>query len=310
MKKKILLILTIAAILITGCSNKEEKTDKIRVTASFYPLADFAEKIGGDQVEVTNLLKSGNAHGWEPSTKDMKNILEADLVLVNGAGFESWLDKLIQSNPDLSLVDSSKNIDLIEVDHGHEEDHDHDHEGHDHGDHDPHIWLSLKNALIQMDNIKEALVSLDPDHKDYYEENYLREKTRLEGLDASYRKTLEAHKGAYFVVPHEAFAYLAKDYGLNQLAIEGINSDSEPNISQLKEIVDLCREKNIETIFYEYGSSSRIADTIAAELGAKVSPISTIELVGQKDLEEGLDYGGLMELNLKNLAESLQVTND
>ena len=305
MKNKFIIVLLALTIILTSCGREKEKTDdKIEITTSFYPLYDFSQKIGGDRVRVSNLLKSGNAHGWEPNTKDMKEILGADVIFINGAGFESWVEGIEKSNPDLNIVDTSLNIDLIELEEDNHEDH--DHEGHDHGDHDPHIWLSLDNAISQMELIKESLITLDGDNKDYYEGNFQREKDKILDLKARYQEELAPYKGKHFIVPHEAFGYLARDYGLKQEALEGINSESEPNIRQVKEIVDLCKEKEISTIFYEYGASSKIAETIAEEVGGKVLALTTLEVVDKADIDQGKDYFSLMEMNLENLLEGLR----
>ena len=158
--------------------NKDQK--KLNIVASFYPMYDFAKRIAGDHAEVTCLVPAGTEpHDWEPSSKDMKTIQEADFLIYNGAGMEHWVKDVLDglgSGTKLTAVETSKDVKLLELeeddDHDHEEkkdDHDHDH---DHGGTDPHVWLSPLNAKIQMKNIKDALVKADPTNKDYYEKNF------------------------------------------------------------------------------------------------------------------------------------------
>lgn len=309
-----------------------KKVEKINVVASFYPVYDFTKKIGGDKVDVVNLTQTGSAHGYEPSFDDMKKIVDADLVVINGGGFESWVDSVKSNNPKLDIVDMSKDVDLIESDaihahdeheheddhnhdeHEHEDDHDHEeheddhdeHEGHNHGKYDPHTWLSLDNAGKMLETIKNKLSEKDPENKEYYQANYDTIKEKFEALDDKYEDWFEKHKGKSFVVPHKAFGYLAKDYDLKQIGIEGINSDTEPTLTRIGEIVELMKENKVNTVFYEYGKSDKVANTIAAELGGNVKPISTLEVIGQEDVDKGNDYLSLMEMNLQNILDSFE----
>lgn len=285
--------------------------DKIKVVAAFYPVYDLVQRVGGDRVEVINLTKSGSAHGFEPSIEDMKNIVDADMFAINGAGFESYIDGIRTNNPDLNIVDLSQGIDLLSSDghdhdhddHGHEED---SHDGHSHGPNDPHIWLSLDNAVKMMETIKDELSKLDSENQELFNKNYDENKVKFENLDSDFESKFEAYKGKSFVVPHEAFAYLTEEFGLKQVGIEGINSDSEPNIQRMAEIVDIMNKEQTKTVFYEYGKSDKVASTIAAEIGGNIKPISTLEVLNEQDLESGKDYLSLMEMNLQNILDSFE----
>ena len=311
-------------------TSQEKETNKIKVVASFYPVYDFTKKIGREKIEVINLTQTGSAHGFEPSIEDMKKIVDADLLVINGGGFESWIENVKTNNPNLDIVDMSHDVDLIESNaiHGDEHDHDdhteeahdhddhaeeaHDHDkdddhaGHSHGKYDPHTWLSLDNAKEMLETIKEKLSEKNPENKGYYQANYDTIKEKIEAIDDKYEDLFEAHKGKSFVVPHKAFGYLAKDYDLEQIGVEGINSDTEPTLTRVGEIVDLMKEHKINTVFYEYGKSDKIAQTIAAELGGNVKPISTLEVIGQGDVDKGNDYLSLMEMNLQNILDSFE----
>ncbi len=320
MKKLRITGLILAFILaFTGCmgagttdkngSTGQKDGKKLKIVASFYPAYDLIKQVAGDRAEVTNLTQTGSAHGYEPSIEDMKKIVDSDLLVVNGAGFESWLDKVKQANPNLTILDLSTGIELIkneEADHDH--DHDHEGEGHHqhHGSNDFHIWLSLKNASKMLENAKNQLIKLDPQSKDYFETNYKAYAKKLADLDKKYTESLAPYKGRYFVVPHEAYGYLAKDYQLNQLALEGINSDSEPNLTRMAEITKIMKDKQIKTIFYEYAKSDKLAQAIASEIGGNVKVLSTLEVISDDLAQKGNDYASLMEMNLKNLVESFE----
>ena len=342
MKKKIFKILSLViatSMFLAGCTSnstnqsqekKEEKNNekKIKVIASMYPMYDFASKIAGDKAEVENIIPNGTeAHGWEPSAADIAKLEEADVFVYNGAGMEGWVDKVIESlsNKDLIKVEASNGIDLIknEDDHEHhDEDHDHDHdhdekqdvhkeeehhdEHHHHGEFDPHVWLSIRDAKKEMENIKNALVQADSENKDYYEENYQKYAKEFDELDKLFEETLKPYAGKSIVVAHEAFAYLGKDYGISQLGIEGVYEDSEPDPARMKEIVEFVKENNVKVIFFETLASPKVSEVIAKETGAMTDVLNPIEGLSEDEVKEGKEYISIMKDNLKAIENSFK----
>lgn len=308
MKKRIIGMLIALVLVLAACSSgsankidgKDAKVEgeKIKVVASFFPIADLSEKIGGDHVEVKNLVKNGSAHGYEPSVGDMKDIAEADLLIINGAGFEGWVEKVKANNPDLQILDLSEGIDLIK--------NTEEMDDHDHGPNDPHIWLSLDNLEEMAENIYTKLAKIDSKNKDAYEMNYKNLENKLNELEDKYNDAFEKHKGKSIIVPHEAFAYLVKDLGIKQIGLEGINSDSEPTLTKIAEVSKIMKDNNITTVFYDLGKSDKAAQTIAKETGAKVKDISTLEVITDQDIKEGKDLLSLMEMNLQNILDSFE----
>lgn len=291
MKKKIYMILLALVLVITGCTSSNNKdNEKINVVASFFPVYDLVKRVGGDKVEVSNLTQTGDAHSFEPGIKDMENISKSDLLAINGAGFEGWIDQIKSSQPDLQVLDLSEDLDLIEVD----------------GHTDPHTWLSVKNPLLMLEKIKDKLIEIDKKNESYYNENYQKALEEFKTVEKKYDEELSKYKGRAFIAPHAAFNYLLQEYDLEQVGIEGINSVNEPNAARMKEIVDIMKNKNINTVFYEYGQSDKIAQTIAEEVNGKVLPISTLEVITQKDVDNGMDYIKLLEMNLENLVTSFE----
>lgn len=302
--KKIIAILLASLLVLTACgSNSNDITkseeSKLTIVTSFFPVYDLTSKIGGDKIDIINLTKTGNAHSFEPSIKDMENISNSDLLIINGAGFESWSNKITESLGDLKVLDLSQNLELISIDDLDESMASEDLQ------YDPHTWLSVKNPQIMLKTIYDKLVELDPENKLYYEENYQNSISQFKDLETRYDDNLSKLEGKAFVPPHAAFNYLLEGYNIEQIAIEGINSVSEPNAARMKQVVDIMKENEIDTVFYEYGQSDKVANSIASEIGGKVLPISTLEIITQEDIDEGVDYISLLEMNLENLVKAM-----
>lgn len=248
------------------------------------------------------------------------------------------------TNKDLVKVEASKGIDLIKYDehddhddhHHHDDDKDHKHDEHDHHDHDkddkhdhhdhdkddkhdehdhhdhdhhhgeydPHVWLSVRDAKKEMENIKEAFVKLDSENKEYYEENYNKYAKEFDALDKEFEEKLKPHSGKSIVVSHEAFAYLGKDYGISQMGIEGVYEDSEPDPSRMKDIVEFVKENNVKVIFFETLASPKVSEVIAKETGAGTDVLNPVEGLTQEEEKEGKDYLSIMKDNLKALEKA------
>jgi zinc transport system substrate-binding protein len=245
----------------------------------------------------------------------------ADLFVYNGAGFEPWLDKItgVLENDKIIFVETAKEVSLIEGHaHSHDDDdhdHDHDHEDeHDHDDEDehegevmdPHVWLNPLNAKIQMAAILEALVALDPDHADDYQRNFDAAAAELDAIDLAYKEAVESFATKEIIVAHEAYGYLCDAYGLTQLGIEGLNSESEPTPARMAELTDYAKEKNISVIFFENLASPKVADALAREVGAKTMVLSPIEGLTEEEIAAGKDYFSVMRDNLEALKEALK----
>lgn len=323
------LTITLAGILcstvFSGCSASSLPSgndgEKLSICASFYAMADFAEKIGGDKVVVTNMVKSGEEpHDWEPTAKDIVGLENADIFVYSGVGFEHWTEDTLKAlqNKELLVVTASEGIETIAGHtHEHEEGEEHDEATHeesgeheedeDHGESgiDPHTWLSPLNAKIQMENIKNALVSVDSENKNYYEENFTKYAAELDKLDKEYKDTLSALPNKKIIVSHEAFGYLCNAYGLEQHGVDGLSPESEPSPARVAEIIDLVNNENIKVIFFEELVSSKIADSIATQTGAKTDVLSTIEGLTEDQLSSGSDYFSVMRENLEALKNAL-----
>ena len=226
---------------------------------------DFAKKIGGDKVEVINLVPAGTEpHDWEPSTKDLIEMEKSDIFIYNGAGMEQWVDDVLESldTEELTSVEASKGIKLLKDQDAHEHDHEHNSEN------DPHVWLDPQNAKYEMNKIKKALIKVDAENKDYYEANYKRYAKECDKLDTLYKEETSKLTKKELVVAHEAFGYLCHAYGLEQMGIEGLSADDEPDPKQMSEVIRFAKEHQVKTIFFEELVSPNVAKTISKETGA------------------------------------------
>ena len=295
MKKKIIsgALAVLMGVMLIGCNAKTETTtknandDKLNIIVSIYPLKEFTEKIAGDKVEVTCLVPENmEPHDYEPKTKDFETLIKSKAFIYNGLGMESWVDQVNETIKDkgVIIVDSSTGVDVRK-----EED-----------AIDPHIWLSLKSAEIQSENIKNTLVKLDEKNKDYYEENYKKFKEELESLYNEYKPKFDTLNKKNFITGHAAFGYLCRDFGLTQKSVENLFAEGEPTPKQLEDLVNFCKENNIKTVFSESLASPKVSETLAKEVNAEVVPILTLEAK-----EEGKDYIQVMRYNLDEIYRCL-----
>ena len=302
---------TLSLSLLTGCGTQPADTaagdGRLRVLTSFYPMYDFACKIGGDCIDVTNMVPSGTEpHDWEPSTNDLKNLEKADVFIYNGADMEPWADDLLVSRSDtLRVVEASENVELRTTDGEHEHAHEHEDADHHHGDFDPHVWLDPENAKIEMEAIRDALCAADPENSTVFQSNYEKYAAELDALDAEFREKLAPLPNRTIVVAHEAFGYLCDAYGLTQVGIEGLSPDSEPDPGRMAEVIDFVREHSISTIFFEELVSPKVAEAIASETGAQAKLLSPLEGLSDEQAAAGADYFSVMHDNLAALMEAL-----
>ncbi|KXO16247.1 zinc ABC transporter substrate-binding protein [Peptoniphilus sp. GNH] len=429
--KKCLLTIFLCLFALTGCGSESADSDKPLVYTSFFPVHDMVSMIAGDTLNVKSFMPlDKEPHLWEPSAKDMKRLSKADLLVVNGANMEPWLDTVKENLPNLDILTLSDSVDLItykgaaaigdfqymarlDLDKGvHEIEFGHTHEnlmrvcffkddgsdlknlvakgkkmmeqkgkliaqnetfdveegivygiemGHESGQvfynikdsgkwifisdrisenllpynllskknnlladegrltplmegsssgldkftYDPHSWLSVVNAKKYLNAIQDKLIEKYPKNARLYKKNKLKYVDKLTDLDAIYNEKFKKLKKRDFLVVHYAYAYLARDFGLVQYPLQGLTSVESPSLKTIKKAIDFANVKGIKTVFYEYGKPAKEAQALAEEIGGQISPLASMEYVTAEQKKNKMGYIELMEMNIKNLYDSL-----
>jgi len=287
----------------TSLNNRDDSGGLV-VYASFFTMKDFASKIGGDRISLYSIMPMGaDPHSWEPTPAQISSLEYADVFIFNGAGIEHWVDKVLDTirNKSLLVVETTSGIDLLE---GSCDNHDsrilHVH------DMDPHVWLNPMNAKLQMQAIRDALVQADPQNSDYYNRNFEYYAAELERLDSEFHEALSGLQNRTIVVSHEAFGYLCDAYGLTQVGIAGLEPNTEPSPARMAQVIELVNEHDISVIFFEELASSRIVEAIARETGTRTAVLSSLEGLTDSQVAAGDDYFSVMRLNLQALKEALR----
>lgn len=324
--RQLLFVLICFFLFIAGCAQKtdpfvtedppeEEKPfgsqgarkgeHPLLVYTTIYPLFDFAVKIGGERVEVKQVIPpGGEAHDFEPTSADLVRLHGADLLIYNGLGLEPWVEKLLAAveESQLKAVNSSEQIKPLSFgDNGH-------HGGqneHAGTEADPHVWLDPIRAKSQGEAIMKALVELDPEHAPVYEQNFRQLARDLEALHEKFLAMSEKALRKEFVVSHNAYAYLADRYGLEQKAIAGLSFAQEPGPKRMEELIRFIREEKIPYLLVESNAPQRVAQAIQRETGAELLVLYNLENVSEEVLSQGHDYFSLMEHNLEVLKKAL-----
>jgi zinc transport system substrate-binding protein len=311
-----LLILSLAAV-VSGCGSRSSAdhapsgNGKLKVEVSFYPMYDFTTHVAGSLADVGILIPAGvEPHDWEPTPRDMGRLEDSNVLIYNGAGLEGWVDQVVSAldSDKLVQVEASRGISLLDGFHDAEDEETDEGSGwnrKDAGGLDPHVWLSPQQAIREVQNIEAGLIQAAPEHTAEFRANAEAYIAQLEQLDKEYRQGLEHVKRKDFVTQHAAFGYLAKDYGLEQIPIAGLSPEQEPSASSMADIIQFARAHHTKTIFFETLVSSKVADTVAHEIGAKTAVLNPIEGLTDEELASHMDYLAVMRQNLKALEQAL-----
>lgn len=257
-----------------------ENSDQTNVTVSIVPLAYFAERIGGDWININTMVGPGEEpHTYEPTPDQMKAIADSAIFFSIGVEYEDvWLPRLEETSPDMVVVDTSAGIERIPVatsvtavgavEEVEEDDHDHE------GELDPHVWLSPENGKIISENILNGLIEIAPEHEADFRSNAEALIADIDTLHSQIKDILADDQARAFMVFHPAWGYFAKQYDLEQIAVQVGGQD--PSASELADLVDIARERGITVIFVQPSFNSASADALAQEIGGTVSPANPL----------------------------------
>lgn len=267
------------------------------IYTTFYPVYELTKRVVGDKMAVKMIIDGNQeAHGFELTPQVMKDVQQADALIYNGAGMEEFIDDLKSSlKQTATTVDLSQGLTLLTTGDGVTE---------SKQSVNPHTWLSVKNAMVMLRTIYDAVVTIDQQNKAYYTSNLEKATQELEALHKEFELAVAAVKREvkYFVVSHAAFNYLAYDYNLRQVAVTGISPEEEPSAQQLKKIADFVKENRISTIFFEGKATPKVAKTLADNTKTKTEVLYTMETLSPGEMAKG--YVALMRHNLKVLVDS------
>ena len=280
------------AISKAADTKANNSTKTLTIATSFYPMYILALNVAKDvpNVKVVDLTKpiTGCLHDYAVTPDDMKKLEEAQVFIVNGAGMESFMDKVIKQIPNLKIVDSGIGIQLIKG------------QG-DQGD-NPHLWVSISNAITQVKNMGDQLANFDKDNAAKYKENTDVYVKKLEAEREKMHKALDGIKNRDIITFHEAFPYFAKEFNLNIVGVIEREPGSEPSAKELIDSINKIKELKVKALFVEPQYPAKSAETIAKETGAKVYTLDPI-VTGPMDADA---YISIMDNNLKTLQEALK----
>ena len=299
--KKFAILAITVVIPITAFSlwlSEQNKAESLsgqghKILVTFYPIYQFTKAIGKEKIDASIIIPPGiEPHDWEPTIQDIQKMKDADMIVINGAGLESWITKVTSINPNVMIVDTSSDIPLLEKDSN----------GLDKiAKKDPHIWLDPVLAKKQVQNIADGLIKLDPQNANYYQQNANDYKAKLDILDNEIKTDLSTCDKKDFLAFHDAFSYFSKEYGLHQHTIVGgLDPETEPTAPALQQITKDAQSLGLNVIFTEEAANPRVSQVIADEIHGKVLVLSPLEVT-----DKNIDYISKMGQNLSNLKEAL-----
>lgn len=314
---KLLVLAFIGILTVTGCGrtvgtaegntqntgSKEESIIQegtgtgLSIVTSFYPVYIAAINVVKDisGVTVTNMTKpqTGCLHDYALKPEDLKMLEKADVFVINGAGMEAFLDDVIRQQKDLKMVEASRGIELLKDENGAE---------------NPHVWVSISNAITYVNNIALQLSDIDTANKDKYRANADAYIQKLELLRKDMHDALDGLKNRDIVTFHEAFPYFAQEFDLKIAAVVEREPGSEPTPQELAGIIDTVEQSGVKALFAEPQYSSKAADAIARETGAKVYTLDPV-VTGETGPDSYDAYIKAMEQNEKTLLEALAASS-
>ncbi len=316
MRKKLLFILlcmvliTASSLIITSIISEDKASSKTRLVTSFYPIYIIATNLveGIEDIEVVNLTEyeTGCLHDYQLTTRDMKRLENADLIIMNGGGMEGFVEDIFDSYPNIPVIDSSTGIPLLsgtshshedegndhgeedghvhgeEDDHAHSDDDGHSHEeddghNHDHShEYNAHIWMNMDYYIKQVENVAKELSELYPSYTRIFETNSMKYIEEIRVLQEEYKSRLAGYKEIPIILFHDAFEYLADEMGLNVIHIISMDENSYLSAAQIKEIIDKINIYNVEMLLTEEQYSVTVAETISSETDSRVYIVDSI----------------------------------
>ena len=300
MKTRLFMPIAVGLTLLLGLPAAAHAADKIKAVASFSILGDMVREVGGDRVEVTTLVgPDGDAHVYEPTPADARNLAASNILFVNGLGFEGWMDRLEKSSGFKGPVVVASNgvtpRHMMEEEDGKQEEIT-----------DPHAWQSLANGKIYVANIRDGLIAADPDGKAAYEANAAKYLDAINTEEAAVKDTLGKlpEDRRRIITSHDAFGYFGAAYGIEVIAPEGVSTESEASAKDVAKIIRQIKAEKIPAVFIENITDHRLLDQIARETGAKIGGTLYTDALSPPD-GPAPTYLGMFRHNIEALSQAL-----
>lgn len=308
------LLVSLTAIGLGACgtgspdisASPTEETQRLKVITTFIPVTNFTKAVAGDRAEVTQLLPANvGPHDYQAKPEDVQKLARGNVLVKNGLGMEEFLGDLLKNagNTNLKVIDSSKDIQPIANEEKHEH-HDHDHEktseaGHNHGAFNPHIYLDPKRAIKQVENIRDGLITADPEGKTTYDKNATAYIEKLKKLDGEIAQKLQPFAGKSFVTYHDFAPYFAQSYNLKAEFLVDVPEDNA-SPEDVKRVINAAKQSNLKTLLTEPQAVGSPFAALAKDLKVKVSTFDPLETSNGEALRPDY-YLTTMRQNLQNL---------
>jgi len=265
---------------------------KVKVVSTFSILGDMVQNIGGNNIELTTLVgANGDGHVYEPTPADAKSVAAAEVVFVNGLGFEGWIDRLVKaSGYKGKVIIATKGIKDLKFE----------------GELDPHAWQDLSNGRIYIKNIKNALIDIDPKNSDLYKKNFIAYDKILESMDKSTKEKFAdiPKKNRKVITSHDAFLYFGRAYGIDFRSPVGVTTESEPSAGELAALITEMREDEIKALFAENITDPRLIKQLAREVNAQIGGTLYSDALSDNS-EPANTYINMFKYNVNELATIL-----
>ena len=306
---RVMSLLTVAGLLV-GCgtseSNNSTDAERITVAASFYPIAEIVQRVGGDDVDLLALTAPGiEPHDSELSAKQLDELAKADIVFYIGGGFQPDLEKAIESLPSsTTAVDLLQSVETLDEESSADEsqnDHDHAHSGID-----PHVWLDPANMAEMAITIATEISKVESfDATAAVTERLNAYSNELIAVGTLIDSTFASCERKELVTAHDAFTYFARRANLTTVPIAGVDPETEPSAKDLEATAAIAQKSNVTTVFFEEILPKAFADTVAQLIGAQVASINAVETISQSDLDAGVTYSSIMKSNISAISTAL-----
>lgn len=311
-----ILFIGLVSLILVACANEEEQlprnemetdeaadpADRLMIYTTLYPLEFLANEIGGDKVHAESILPAGSdSHTFEPTSRMMVEIAEADLFIFNDEVSESYATTMKEAvkNESVEFLEASEGLDKLSYHH------DHGDEG-EHEDFDPHVWISPNLMVDLAENILAKLIEFMPEEQDYFNDNFDHISNQLVELDQNFTDVVNQSNRKTILVTHAAYGYWERDYGLEQIAITGLSASEEPSQRQLAHLIELIQDSEIDYLLFDQNIQPSVATVIQEEAGLASLEIHNLEVLTEQDIETDEDYFSLMERNINVLQEALK----